>query len=118
MCKGKIMYQLRIYEVNPEKRTAFHERFRNHAMRIMKKYGFNIVAMWEADTGEKLEFVYILHWPDIETMERQWAAFMSDQEWVDAKTKVAQEIGEPVLRATNRLLNAVAYSPTSTITVP
>jgi GH18 family chitinase len=24
------------------------ERFRDHAMRIMRKYGFDIVAMWEA----------------------------------------------------------------------
>lgn len=112
------MYQLRIYEVNPEKRVAFHERFQNHAMRVMKKYGFNIVALWESVTASKLEFIYILNWPDKETMERQWKAFLADQEWIDIKKKMDLDIGEPVLKATGCVLEAVKYSPISTIPVP
>ena len=112
------MYQLRIYEVNPEKRVAFHERFQNHAMRIMKKYGFKIVALWESVTASKLEFIYILNWPDMETMERQWKAFLADQEWIDIKKKMDLDIGEPVLKATGRVLEAVKYSPISAISVP
>lgn len=112
------MYQLRIYEVDPAKRAAFHDRFQNHAMRIMKQYGFNIGAIWEAVTDSTLEVLYILRWPDTETMERQWKAFLADQEWIDIKKKMDQEIGEPVLRATGRVLAAVAYSPVSTLPVP
>ena len=112
------MYQLRIYEVNPEKRAPFHERFQNDAMRIMKKYGFNIVALWESITESKLEFIYILNWPDMETMERQWKAFLADHEWIDIKKKMDIDIGEPVLKATGRVLEAVEYSPVSTISVP
>jgi len=112
------MYQLRIYEVNPEKRVAFHERFQKHAMRIMKKYGFNIVALWESVTASKLEFIYILNWPDMETMERQWKVFLADQEWIDIKKKMDLDIGEPVLKATGRVLESIEYSPVSTISVP
>jgi hypothetical protein len=47
------VHQLRIYEIFDHNKQAFHERFRDHAMRIMKKYDFNIVAMWEAKNGAR-----------------------------------------------------------------
>jgi len=59
-----MIHQLRIYEIFEPNKLAFHERFRNHAVRIMRKYGFNIVAMWEAKTDRPTEFVYLLAWPD------------------------------------------------------
>lgn len=112
------MYQLRIYEVDPSKRDAFHARFKEHAARIMKKYGFAIAAMWESTTAANFEFVYILQWPDAETMERQWGLFLADEEWIRIKREMDNDIGEPVRRATSRTLEAVEYSPTSEIRVP
>ncbi|AUG98858.1 NIPSNAP family protein [Pectobacteriaceae bacterium CE70] len=112
------MYQLRIYKVNLEKREAFHDRFKNHAMRIMKKYAFSIVAMWETVTESDMEFIYILDWPNVETMEHQWKAFLADQEWIDIKKKMDLDIGEPVIQATGRVLTPIEYSPLSTIQVP
>ena len=47
MFSGHIQ-QLRIYEIPEENRSAFNDRFRDHAARIMKRYGFNIRAMWES----------------------------------------------------------------------
>ena len=49
------VHQLRIYEIFDHNKQAFHDRFRDHAMRIMKKYDFNIVAMWEAKNGTRTE---------------------------------------------------------------
>lgn len=40
-----MIHQLRLYEIFGHNKIAFHARFRNHATRIMQKYGFNIVAM-------------------------------------------------------------------------
>lgn len=105
------IYQLRIYEVSPDRRAAFHNRFQNHALRIMKRYGFEVVALWESSSVVDFEFIYILKWPDVETMERQWKLFLADGEWIDIKKKMSTEIGEPVLRATGRVLSAVEYSP-------
>ena len=34
------IFQLRIYEIFESNKKEFHERFRDHAMRIMKKYNF------------------------------------------------------------------------------
>jgi hypothetical protein len=61
--KMKIMiHQLRIYEIFETNKQAFHARFRDHAARIMKTYGFQIAAMWEARSGEKTQFIYLLEW--------------------------------------------------------
>lgn len=103
------VFQLRIYEVAPDRRRQFHERFENHALRIMRRYGFKPVALWESNSVSNFEFVYILQWPDIETMERQWAAFLADAEWIEIKRKMAAEIGEPVQRVSARVLENVAY---------
>ena len=62
------VHQLRIYEIFDHNKQAFHDRFRDHAMRIMKRYDFDIVAMWEAKNGERTEFVYLLEWPDEATI--------------------------------------------------
>jgi len=109
--KSRSVYQLRIYEVSPDKRESFHNRFRNHALRIMKRYGFTIIALWESSSVVNFEFVYLLRWPDAATMDRQWKAFLADEEWIGIKRQIVQETGEPVVRVTSRLLDAVDYSP-------
>jgi hypothetical protein len=61
-----VIHQLRIYEIFDSNKKAFHDRFRDHAMRIMAKYDFKIVATWESKKGNRTEFVYLLEWPDRE----------------------------------------------------
>jgi len=80
----------------------------------MKRYGFEVVALWESSSIVDFEFIYILKWPDAETMKRQWALFLADVEWIDIKRKMSNEIGEPVLRVTGRVLSSVEYSPVFT----
>ena len=92
-----MIHQLRIYKINPELKTEFDTRFREHALRIMQTYGFVINAMWYSDFEDKTEFVYILEWSDIETLEKQWMAFMTDKEWEDIKLKSREQYGEMVL---------------------
>jgi hypothetical protein len=43
-----VIHQLRIYEIFDRNKQAFHDRFRDHAMRIMAKYDFKIIATWES----------------------------------------------------------------------
>lgn len=109
--KKAVMFQLRIYEVASDKRAQFHERFEMHALRIMRRYNFKPIVMWESKSVTNFEFIYILEWPDIETMVQQWEAFLADPEWMGIKRKMAEEIGEPVQRVSNRVLENVKYSP-------
>lgn len=107
------VHQLRIYEVPRENRQVFHERFRDHAARIMAKYDFDIVAMWETEFDDRVEFVYLLEWPDEATMTARWEAFMADEEWAEIKRRTAQQHGTYVNGIEDRTLRLTDYSPNS-----
>jgi hypothetical protein len=106
-----MIHQLRIYEIFDTNKTAFHARFRDHAARIMRKYDFQIVAMWETRFENKTEFVYLLGWPDEATKTRQWAAFMADAEWTEIKRVTSSEHGVLVGEIEDRVLIPLDYSP-------
>lgn len=106
-----MIHQLRIYEIFEHNKAAFHARFRDHAQRIMRTYGFEIVAMWEAQSEGRTEFVYLLAWPDEATMRAAWASFMADAEWQAIKRATSAEHGDLVGAITERVLVPTDYSP-------
>jgi|SRR5580700_1695324 heme-degrading monooxygenase HmoA len=108
-----MIHQLRIYEIFEHNKAAFHARFRDHAARIMARHGFQIVAMWEAKTAGRTEFVYLLSWPDEPSKIRAWDAFMADREWDEIK-KVTRGQGSLVGEIQDRVLNPTDYSPALT----
>jgi hypothetical protein len=99
-----VIQQLRIYEIFERNKAAFHARFRDHAMRIMKRYGFQIVSMWESRTGDRTEFVYLLTWPDVATKEEAWRRYLSDPEWVEIKRVTNAQHGDLVGEIEDRVL--------------
>jgi len=111
------IHQLRIYEIPSKNWEVFHERFRDHAHRIMKKYNFNIVAIWESEADGKLQFVYLLEWRDKASMENAWSRFMADQEWKDIKAKTAKAHGTYVNNITEKTLILTDYSPQRSLIV-
>jgi hypothetical protein len=78
---------------------------------MMRIYGFNILAMWEAQTDGRAEFVYLLAWPDEATMRAAWAAFMADQEWKEIKRVTGARHGDLVGAIQERVLWPAEYSP-------
>jgi len=106
-----VIHQLRIYEIFDGNKMAFHERFRDHAMRIMARYGFKIMATWESRHHNRTELVYLLEWPDTETMKERWATFMADQEWAEIKKVTAEAHGPLVGDIEDRTLELTDYSP-------
>jgi heme-degrading monooxygenase HmoA len=111
----KPIHQLRIYQVPTENIGFFHERFRDHAHRIMKKYGFQIVSIWESKYTDKTEFVYLLEWKDEKTMQESWKNFMADQEWKDIKKVTADAHGTYVDSIEDRTLVLTDYSPQNSL---
>jgi catechol 2,3-dioxygenase-like lactoylglutathione lyase family enzyme/heme-degrading monooxygenase HmoA len=106
----EMIHQLRIYEIFEENKAVFHARFRDHAARIMQRHGFQIIAMWEAKTEKRTEFVYLLRWPNERTKTDAWAAFMADQEWEEIK-RATRDHGSLVGEIEDRLLVLTDYSP-------
>src|SRR5918993_5066720 len=105
------VYQLRIYEIFEHNKAAFHARFRDHAVRIMRKYGFHIRSMWEARTDARTEFVYLLEWPSEAALKESWAKFMADEEWARIKQETLAAHGSLVGEIQERVLRGLDYSP-------
>ena len=110
-----VIHQLRIYEIFDGNKKAFHDRFRDHALRIMAKYDFNIVATWESKKDNRTEFVYLLQWPDPETMVDRWKKFLQDQEWIKIKKESGEPSGPLVGEIQDRTLYLTDYSPHRTL---
>ena len=103
-----MIHQLRIYEISEATKELFHARFRDHAARIMKRHGFDIVAMWEAKGEAGTEFVYLLRWRDERAKTDGWTAFLADREWAHIKQAMG---GNLVGRIEDRILVVTDYSP-------
>ena len=108
-----VIHQLRIYEIFDGNKQAFHDRFRDHAMRIMAKYDFKIVATWESKKDNRTEFVYLLEWPDTETMADRWEKFL--REWIKIKKETGEMYGPLVGEIQDRTLYLTGYSPHETL---
>jgi heme-degrading monooxygenase HmoA len=106
-----MIHQLRIYEIFEHNKAAFHDRFRDHAARIMQTYGFDIVAMWETRTDNRTEFVYLLVWPDEMTLRSAWAKFRADEEWTEIKRVTSAQHGDLVGAIEDRILVPTSYTP-------
>lgn len=114
----EVIHQLRIYEIFENNKQAFHERFRDHAMRIMARYEFKIVAMWETRLNGRTEFVYLLQWPDQITLQDRWAKFMADKEWAEIKKRTGAQHGQLVGDIEDRIMTVTEYSPSKVFQRP
>ena len=106
-----VIHQLRIYEIFDSNKKAFHDRFRDHAIRIMAKYNFKIVATWESKKENRTEFVYLLEWPERKTMADRWQKFLGDKEWINIKKETGEMYGPLVDEIQDRTLYLTDYSP-------
>lgn len=102
--------QLRIYEIFDDSKERFHARFRDHAMRIMRRHDFRIVAIWETRHEDRTEFAYLLEWPNEATMQASWKRFLADAEWSRIKRETRGP--KPIMgRIEDRTLIPVPYTP-------
>jgi heme-degrading monooxygenase HmoA len=106
-----VIHELRIYEIFEHNKEAFHARFRDHARRIMERHGFRFLALWESRSPRRTELVYLLEWPDAETMRDGWDRLREDEEWTSIKRETAARHGELVGEIEDRVLEQVPYSP-------
>lgn len=89
-----MIYELRIYDIIPNRRPALYERFKSGALALLEKHGFKMIRMWEPTDGQEKLF-YLLEWPDETVRAKRWNAFRSDPEWQELKTST--EAGGPMV---------------------
>jgi hypothetical protein len=90
------VYELRIYYPNEGRLDDILKRFREHTTALFEKHGFTNVAYWVTRPNEspsyatnvlaknegKEALLYIISFPDMESRNRSWEAFIKDPEWI------------------------------------
>lgn len=104
------IYQMRVYELVGKNKAAFYERFYKYAVPIMRRYGFDIVEMWEVQSKQKTEFIYVLRWSSEMTMRQQWRRFRADPEWLAVVRDSKRKYGEVVSHIEERQMRSIVYS--------
>ena len=101
-------FELRTYTVRaegPGNIDVLHARFREVSARLFVKHGMSIIGFWQP-VAMPDTLVYMLAYKDNATRDAQWAAFNTDPEWVEARTRMNVGLG-----VVSVFMNAADYSP-------
>ena len=101
-------FEMRTYTVRaegPGDINLLHARFRDVTTRLFVKHGMQLVGFWQP-VAQPDTLVYMLAYKDNAARDASWAAFNTDPEWVEARTKMNVGVG-----VVSVFLNAADYSP-------
>ena len=106
-----MLYELRTYVIPAGRMDDILERFRTVTFRLFEKYDMEVVGFWTTDNpDEHYALVYLMRYPDHEAMERSWAAFRADPEWLAAR-KRTEARGPIVDEVVSQNLIPTSFSP-------
>ncbi|HYY84369.1 MAG TPA: NIPSNAP family protein [Beijerinckiaceae bacterium] len=105
-----MIHELRIYHCAPGRLPALLKRFESVTLDLWKRHGIRQAGFWTVAIGSSNhDLYYLLEWESLAEREQKWGAFMSDPEWVAART--ASERDGPILASTeNLILQPTAFS--------
>jgi hypothetical protein len=103
-------FEMRTYYAAPGKLEELHARFRNHAVRLLKKHGIENIGYWVPVENEENKLIFILAYANREAREASWKTFMADPEWQEAY-KASEAQGKLVAKADSLFLQPTDYSP-------
>ncbi len=110
--KGRLVYQLRIYE-SPSEKTAKKkiEMFNIGELAIFKRCGLSAVFFGETIVGPRMpNLTYMLAFHDTAAKDAAWNTFRSDPEWAKLKATPGLTDKEIVSHITNIVLVPAEYS--------
>jgi hypothetical protein len=105
-----VLYELRVYRTTPGRLPDLVKRFQTVTLQLWEKHGIRQVGFWTVMIGNSnRDLYYMLEWQDLADRERRWAAFMSDPEWLKARTE-ADRNGPIVENIANTMLAPTSFS--------
>jgi len=117
------VYELRIYYPHEGKLEDILKRFREHTTGLFEKHGFTNVGYWVTRPNEspsyatsiiagnegKESLLYLVSFPDMDTRNKSWEAFINDPEWVRVYEESRKE--GPLVREIDQIfLNPTDFS--------
>jgi hypothetical protein len=105
-----VIHELRIYHCAPGRLPALLKRFESVTLDLWQRHGIRQAGFWTvAIGGSNHDLYYLLEWQSHAEREQKWGAFMTDPEWVAARS--ASERDGPILTSIeNLILQPTAFS--------
>ncbi len=105
-----MIYELRIYRCLPGRLPALLKRFETATLKLWEKHGIRQAGFFTTVIGESNnDLTYMLKWESLAEREKLWAAFMTDADWIAARTK-SEEDGQIVGNIVSQFLAPTAFS--------
>tara|TARA_Y100001933_G_C18998383_1_gene563547 strand:+ start:1070 stop:1396 length:327 start_codon:yes stop_codon:yes gene_type:complete len=106
-----MLYELRTYLIPSGRMDDILNRFEDVTMRLFKKYDMEVVGFWTVIKPEdKYALVYLMRYSDEVAMEKAWAAFRADSEWIETR-ELTEANGPIVEEVISEHLIPTAFSP-------
>lgn len=80
-----MLYELRIYDVNPGKMKAIQDRFRDHVIDLFMKHGMKVTQFWEDIDEANNRLYYVVEHANMEMRNLNYDRFRNDPEWMEVK---------------------------------
>jgi NIPSNAP len=105
-----MIYEMRVYHCVTGRLPALLKRFETTTLDLWKKHGIRQAGFWTVAIGESnQDLVYLLAWESLAEREKKWAAFISDPDWITART-ASERDGPIVASVNNSILQPTTFS--------
>jgi hypothetical protein len=106
-----MIYEMRVYSCVPGGLPALLKRFKTTTLGIWARVGLRPVGFFTTLVGpSNNDLTYFLAWESLEERERLWTAFVTDPEWVAARSAHQEAHGEVVANIASSFLAPTAFS--------
>ena len=105
-----MIYEMRVYRCLPGRLPALLNRFDKITLKLWEKHGIRQAGFFTTLIGDSnQELTYFLVWESLAEREEKWTAFMTDQDWIEARAK-SEADGQIVSNILNQILAPTAFS--------
>jgi len=109
-----LVYEMRTYHTNEGKLDALHARFRDHTVPLFEKHGMINIGYWVPEEGDGNTLIYLMAYPDRDSRDASWKAFMADPDW-KAAYQASTADGKLVKKIDSVFLKPTEWSPAVTV---
>lgn len=103
-----MIYEMRTYRILEGKMPDILSRFENITFGLFDRYGIEVMGFWQKTDAN--EIVYICKYEGEAAMERAWAGFRADPEWIEARARTEAN-GPIVSEVISEMMTATSFSP-------
>ena len=105
-----MIYELRVYRCLPGRLPALLKRFESATLKLWERHGIRQAGFFTTVIGESNnDLTYLLAWESLAERERKWTAFMTDPDWIAARTESERD-AQIVANITSSFLAPTAFS--------